>query len=93
MQTIFLTADNKPLMDQRFYTTLSSLLKKIGLPASHYNNGFRIGATTAKEAGISNMQYLYIYTDAREMAKLCIKLSAIYQDVIIQASQTDKNIG
>ena len=25
------------------------------------NNGFRIGAATAKEAGISNMQYLYIY--------------------------------
>ena len=91
MQTIFLTADNKPLMDQRFYTILSSLLKKIGLPALIIMGSELVLLQQRRlEFPICNT---YIYTDARKMAELCIKLSAIYQDVIIQASQTDKNTG
>jgi len=52
----FITADNKPLTRQRFYSLLSTLLNKIGLPATDYNiHSFRIGtATTAKDAGISD---------------------------------------
>ena len=53
---LFLTVDNQPLTCQRFHASLSSLLSKIGLPASNYNtHGFRIGAaTTAKDAEISD---------------------------------------
>jgi len=52
----FITADNKPLMCQRFYSLLSTLLNEMRLPATDYNtHSFRIGAaTTAKDAGISD---------------------------------------
>jgi len=52
----FLTADNKPLTCQRFHTSISSLLDKIGLSARDYNtHSFRIGAATiAKDAGVSD---------------------------------------
>ena len=82
--SFFLTADDKPLTCQKFYTLLSNLLKKIGLPASHYNtHSFRIGAaTTAKEAGILNTHIqmlgrwqssayqLYIRTSPSKLAEL-----------------------
>ena len=53
---LFLTADGSPLTRQRFHTLLSTLLRKIGLPVTHYNtHSFRIGAaTSAKDAGISD---------------------------------------
>jgi len=54
--SFFITADNKSLTRQRFYSLLFTLLNKIGLPATDYNtHSFRIGAaTTAKGAGISD---------------------------------------
>jgi len=80
----FLTTDNKPLTCQRFHTSLSNLLDKIGLPARDYNiHSFRIGAaTTAKDAGVSDthIQMIgrwqssayqrYIQTSPSQLAKL-----------------------
>ena len=53
---LFITANRKPLTRQIFATSLSGLLKDVGLPVAQYNmHSFRIGAaTTAMSAGISD---------------------------------------